>query len=332
MARLTSAVFTGEEPGMSLLRPFGERRIRAAFHDIDGTHSLIRAWEPVMSAVLSRVIREGLPDAPDEAERMMAGCMDALRTAETDRFCVESAGLSALTQMEWALRRAFQEGVAGEAGWDDEANAEIVRRIWAGEEEYGELECREDRRACIARQAPALFRLYERVLYRACRDGNLAEARRDPRRYLVPGSLRFLSRLREAGVRNYFVTGSIVRHDESGRPAGGIYEEAVTLGLSVGPGGLVEDLYGSRWDEKKPKPGVMSELAQRLDIPGEELLVVGDGRSEIAAGVEMGALCISRLPPEARRQREIHSGIGTHLIVEDFNRNALMNMIREEQR
>ena len=91
---------------------FETREIKYAFHDIDGTHSLIRDWPPVMSICLYDVITNGLPedfDSDDNVKRLidMAGTEKLM---ETDAFCVESAGLSALTQMEWAIRRSVQEG------------------------------------------------------------------------------------------------------------------------------------------------------------------------------------------------------------------------------
>ena len=85
-------------------RVFEPRTIVCAFHDIDGTHSLIRNWPPVMSAVLNDVIERGLPgdfDSPENRQRLIGACGTRV-LPETDRFCVESAGLSALTQMERA--------------------------------------------------------------------------------------------------------------------------------------------------------------------------------------------------------------------------------------
>ena len=46
--------------------------------------------------------------------------------------------------------------------------------------------------------------------------------------------------------------------------------------------------------------------------------MTGDGRSEISAGVKMGALTLSRLSETATRQRELHTTLGTHMIVRDF--------------
>ncbi len=300
------------------LRDFGVREISCAFHDIDGTHSLIRDWPPVMSVVLNDVIVHGLPedfDSPANAERLIA---EAGRRPlpETDRFCVESAGLSALTQMEWAIRRAVQEGTV-KADCDGAVNGEKVRRIFRGEERFDGLPDPSGLQAMLAQKTPRLFRLYERVLNGYCRDRNLALAREDPERFRVKGSMAFLQALRDAGVKNYFVTGAVV---ERGM---GMFEEVETLGYAVGPGQLVEDIIGSSWEKKAPKDEIMRELGLRLGVKGENVLVTGDGRSEIAAGVDMGALTVSRLDPKAERQRALHISLGTHMIVPDFGNEAI---------
>ena len=83
-------------------------KIKYAFHDIDGTHSLIRDWPPVMSICLYDVIENGLPNDFDsfENQQRLISLAGTMKLPETDQFCIESAGLSALTQMEWAIRRA----------------------------------------------------------------------------------------------------------------------------------------------------------------------------------------------------------------------------------
>ncbi|MBQ8953301.1 MAG: hypothetical protein IJ048_04230, partial [Clostridia bacterium] len=78
-------------PGLCL-RDFGTRTIKYAFHDIDGTHSLIREWPPVMSVVLYDVIERGLPedfDSDANAARLISQA-GARPLPETDRFGVES--------------------------------------------------------------------------------------------------------------------------------------------------------------------------------------------------------------------------------------------------
>ncbi len=300
------------------LRDFGVRTIKYAFHDIDGTHSLIRNWPPVMSVVLNDVIERGLPedfDSDDNAARLI-GAAGQKPLPETDRFCVESAGLSALTQMEWAIRRAVEEGKVS-VDCDAAVNSEKARRIFGGEERFDDLPDTQAMQAMLSDKTPRLFRLYERVLNGYCRDKNLALARENPDLFRVKGSMAFLQKLRDAGVKNYFVTGAVV---EKGK---GMYEEVETLGYAMGEGKMVEAIIGSSWDRKMPKDEIMRELLAQLNARGEDVLVTGDGRSEIAAGVEMGALTLSRLNPDADRQRALHISLGTHMIVTDFEDAAI---------
>lgn len=86
-----------------IVNSFNDTQVVCAFHDIDGTHSLIRDWPPVMSICLYDVIANGITDDFDSSENAKRLIEAAGREPheETDRFCVESAGLSALAQMEW---------------------------------------------------------------------------------------------------------------------------------------------------------------------------------------------------------------------------------------
>ena len=295
------------------LNSFSERRILYAFHDIDGTHSLIREWPPVMSAVLNDVIENGLPedfDSPENLARLIS-ITGNKPLPETDRFCVESAGLSALTQMEWAIRRAVEEGKIS-VPCDMEVNSRKVRLILGGTERFDDLPETEEMTAMLTAFTPRLFKLYEAVLNGYCRDKNLALALKDPERFRVKGSMEFLTMLKNAGVRNYFVTGAVV---ERGM---GMFEEVEGLGYPIGDGQLIEDIIGSTWDEKMPKDEIMRKLLHELGVSGENVLVTGDGRSEISAGVGMGALTLSRLTESQTRQRELHTELGTNMIVSDY--------------
>ncbi len=304
------------KPGCA--REFEPRQILAAFHDIDGTHSLIRNWPPVMSIVLWDVIQNGLPedfDSEANAHRLIDAA-GKRPLPETDDFCVESAGLSALTQMEWAIRRAVQAGSVRVA-CEESVNSQKVRLIYKGEERFDDLPDSPEMEQMLTVYTPRLFKLYERVLNGFCRDKNLAQAKLNPERFRVNGSMRFLKRLHEAGVKNYFVTGAVV---ERGM---GMFEEVETLGYPIGEGRLIEDIIGSTWEKKLPKDEIMLMLAEQLHVSGRSILVTGDGRSEIAAGIKLGALTLSRLPREALRQRRLHTELGTHMIVEDFNDKLL---------
>ncbi len=296
-----------------IVNPFEDRVIKYAFHDIDGTHSLIREWPPVMSICLYDVIVNGLPEDfdSDENRQRLIDLAGTKPLAETDKFCVESAGLSALTQMEWAIRRAVQEENI-KIDCDPKINAEIIDRIWSGNEYYDDLNETDEMTAMVKEKTPRLFKLYEAVLNGFCRDKNLEEAKTNPDKYIINGSMEFMKFLRDNGVKNYFVTGAVV---EKGM---GMHEEVETLGYKIGEGEIVEDIIGSTWTEKLPKDMIMKKLLRELGAKGEEVLVVGDGRAEIAASDEMGAVAISRLPKEAEYQRKLHVDLKTNIIVEDY--------------
>ena len=306
-----------------IIKEFEGREIKCAFHDIDGTHSLIREWPPVMSICLYNVIVNGVPedfDSKENEKRLIEEC-GTKTLPETDRFCVESAGLSALTQMEWAIRRAVEEGTV-KVNCDMSTNSEIVKRIWNGEEIFDHLPETPEMTAMLTEKTPRLFKLYEAVLNGYCRDKNLEKAKKDPKSFQVPGSVEFMKFLKDNGVKNYFVTGAVV---EKGM---GMHEEGEGLGYKIGEGELVEDILGSTWTEKMPKEMVMKKLREDLDIDGKNILVVGDGRAEILAGAEMGAVVISRLPKQAEYQRKLHKELGANVIVEDYLNEDLFNIFK----
>ena len=304
-----------------VINPFDTREIKYAFHDIDGTHSLIRDWPPVMSICLYDVIANGIDEDFDskENEIRLIDLAGKEKLEETDRFCVESAGLSALTQMEWAIRRSVEEGNI-KVNCDKDTNSEIIKRIWNGEEYYDDLPETDEMNALLTEKTPRLFKLYEAVLNGYCRDKNLEEAKKNPDKFRIAGSMDFMKFLKDNGVTNYFVTGAVV---EKGM---GMHEEVEGLGYKIGTGSLVEDIIGSTWTEKMPKDMVMKKLLKELDVDGANVLVVGDGRAEIAAGAEMGSVVISRLPQSAQYQRKLHKKLGSNIIVEDYLNKDLMKM------
>lgn len=304
------------------VKDFGEREIIYAFHDVDGTHSLIREWPPVMSVVLDYVSRGGVPEGYDSDESVKTLVERAGKEAlpETDRFCVESAGLSALVQMEWGLRRAIDAKII-KVDCDFDDNRDKITRIGRGEETFTTPDTPE-LAAFLKEHTPRLFKLYEKVLNGYCRDKNLAEARKNPEKFTVKGSMKFLGYLHEHGVKNYFVTGAVV---EKGM---GMHEEVEALGFKIGAGEMIEDIIGSTWTQKLPKDEIMQKLLVDLGADGKNVLVTGDGRSEIFAGDRMGALCISRLNADDAYKRQLHKALGTHIIVEDFTNENLYKMMK----
>lgn len=308
-----------------IINEVNDREIICAFHDIDGTHSLIRNWPPVMSRVLYDTAVNGIPEnltSEENINRLVALCgVEDLE--ETDRFCIESAGLSALTQMEWAIRRN-QEMTKGE--YDSETNSEIIARIWKGEELFESFDEPKEYLDYLNEKTPKLFWVYEQVLNRFCRDNNLKKAKENPEEFLIPGSMEFMNYLHEKGIKNYFVTGAVV--DKSIVPPMGMYEEVLGLGFEIGEGKAVEDILGSTWDEKIPKDEVMRRLVKALGIDGKNVLVVGDGRSEISAGVALGAVTVSILPETAKRQRELHVELGTNMIIPNYLAEDIKEIIK----
>jgi phosphoserine phosphatase len=332
VAVLDDSVLAAEPGNVEVIRPAGRRRITHVAHDVDGTHSLIRDWPPVMSLAVHWAMTCGLEQDFDSAQNRAAliGRVGKEPLPETDRFCIESAGLSALTQMEYGIRRAIELGNVPEGALppltdrQKRDNSEIVRRIWNGQERFDDVEQPPELLAFIRERTPRLFRLYEAILNGACRDRNTAAARRDPARWRVPGSMEFVQHLRGIGCVNFFITGAVLHED------GGMYEEVRALGFEVGPGKIVEEMVGSMWDRKLPKDEVMRELCAGRGIDPAHVLVVGDGRTEIKAGVDMGGVAMSRLPAEARRQRELHVQLGTNYIVPDFTHPVLRKLLGRE--
>ncbi len=300
-------------------------KIKYAFHDIDGTHSLIRDWPPVMSICLYDVIINGLPQDFDSSknQKRLISLAGTKKLPETDRFCIESAGLSALTQMEWAIRRAVQEGNI-KVNCDKDTNAQIIDRINNGNEYYDDLPETQEMSQMLNVQTPRLFKLYEQVLNGFCRDKNLVKAKKNPNEFRIKGSMDFLQFLKDNGVKNYFVTGAVV---EKGM---GMHEEVEALGYKIGKDELVEDIIGSTWTEKMPKDMVMKKLLKELGVKGENVLVIGDGRAEIQAGVQMGAFVVSRLPENADFQRELHKKLGTNIIIKDFCDKEFLSLFKGE--
>ena len=102
----------------------------------------------------------------------------------------------------------------------------------------------------------------------------------------------------------------------------GMYEKVESLGFKIGKDELIEDIYGSTWTEKIPKEAV-KRLLKQLNLDGKNVLVVGDGRVEISAGVQMGSVMVSRLPKEADYQCKLHK---TNIIIDDYLNGDLFDI------
>ena len=72
MAVLDDSVLSGADSNIEVLRPAGRRTITHAFHDVDGTHSLIRDWPPVMSLSIHWAMTSGLGEDFDSDRNLAA--------------------------------------------------------------------------------------------------------------------------------------------------------------------------------------------------------------------------------------------------------------------
>jgi len=230
--------------------------------------------------------------------------------------------------MEFGIRRAIQENRIPDSlksaitASDHFTNNEIIKRIWNGEERFDNMHESPAIHNFIVKNTPLLYKMYESVLNGACRDKNTADAWKNPVKWRVPGSLEFIEYLYSIGVVNYFVTGAVI-YD-----VGGMYEEVKSLRYEIGHGKTIEALVGSTWDQKQPKDEVMKKLFQEHHIDPREVLIIGDGRTEISAGVSMDCVVMSRLPIDATRLRQMHIGFGTNFILDDYRKPALFKILQ----
>ena len=205
---------------IELVNSFASREIKYVFHDIDGTHSLIRDWVPVMTLVTGAVAAYGMySGTPAEAAAAIARHQPD-EFPEAHKFAIESAGLSALTQMEWALRMSRRI-----TNQSTELNEKIIQAIWQGEERFESAGETQEELQQIKEQSSQLFRVYEILLLEMCRNRNLTAARQNPEAWKVADSMEFLQYLHNSGVKNYFVTGAVVEYDAQGNAAGSMAEE-----------------------------------------------------------------------------------------------------------
>ena len=104
-------------------------------------------------------------------------------------------------------------------------------------------------------------------------------------------------------------------------------EEVESLSFKVGTNEMIKSLQGSSWNNKLPKNEVIDKLFSDHNVDPRHTLIVGDGRTEIKAGVKMDYITMSRLTESEKRQREIHTKLGTNLIIKNYLDSSLTKMI-----
>ena len=308
-----------------ILHALKNRKIKYAFHDVDGTHSLIRNWQPVSSRILHDIVVNGIPEnltSEDNINRLVSLCgIEPL--PEEERFGVQTAGLSILTQLEWSIRRHQQEI---NSIYNTDTNSKIIQMIWEGIENFEGFGENIEYTNFLKETVSKIAWVFEEVLNRYCRDKNINAAKKDPEKFRVAGSMEFLKYLKSNGIKNYFITGAVI--EKNTVHPNGMFEEILALGYEIGEGKLIEDVFGSTPDKKVSKIDIMENLIKQLKIKGENVLVIGDGMSEISAGVKLGAVTISVAPKNATFQRELHKKIGADMIIVDYTSKDLRKIIK----
>lgn len=130
-------------------------------------------------------------------------------------------------------------------------------------------------------------RLMEQVSTRIAR---LESGLDKPEQYLVAGAVEFLQALKQAGVEVYLASGT--DHKD-------VVHEATVLGVAD----YFTQIKGA--PERKAacsKEAVLKMILEEKNLPGECLLLVGDGKVEIALGAECGAYTLGA----ATNEEELH--------------------------
>ncbi|HOV63988.1 MAG TPA: HAD hydrolase-like protein [Spirochaetia bacterium] len=156
-----------------------------------------------------------------------------------------------------------------------------------------------------------LDRLMERIASRreALRSGKL-----QPEEMLVPFSIDILSQLKDKGVHMYVASGTDEEY---------VIEEARLLGLDTFFG---DKIYGALSDYKNfSKAMVIERILKENNVPGERLLVFGDGYVEIQDCKAVGGKAIAVASDEAGKsgkpdpwKRERLIGAGADIVIPDY--------------
>ncbi|MEM9830500.1 MAG: PfkB family carbohydrate kinase [Bacteroidota bacterium] len=136
--------------------------------------------------------------------------------------------------------------------------------------------------------------------------------------FTINGVIPFIKMLQAASIELYLASGT----DEEN-----VKQEAHILGYSSW---FTGGIYGARPDEIGAKRKVLQHLLQEKQAKSSEILVIGDGPSEIREGRKIGAICIGIASDEVRRfgldsaKRERLIRAGAHYIISDFSQQEAL--------
>ena len=133
-----------------------------------------------------------------------------------------------------------------------------------------------------------------------------------PEQYLIAGAAAFVKMLKENGVEVYLASGTDHKN---------VVQEATLLGIA-------EDFAGIKGAPERQaacsKEAILKKILEEKQLEGEELLLVGDGKVEIALGAACGAYTLGTATNEVdlcgvnpvKRERLIAAG--ADVIIGDF--------------
>ena len=162
-------------------------------------------------------------------------------------------------------------------------------------------------------------RLMERIQSRI---SELESGEVKPERYLVKGAVEFLKALKAKGVEVYLASGTDHRD---------VVHEATALGVA----GMFTEIKGAPEHMAAcSKEAVIRMIMEEKGLPGENLLLVGDGKVEIRLGAEAGAFTLGAATDEEHREgmnavkRKRLLDAGADALVGDFeDLNGIMNYL-----
>lgn len=275
------------------------KKIKVAIFDWDGTISRIReGWEgimtPLIAAMLSGVILDDnswnmlIESAEADKERL-----DDYRTTRTianliDERVLDGEAVKYARDMieetkgdptPFQFRRAIEhimDDYKGRKGIEPESYEEVFLDIYSGR--LDPLNIGHDIDFSRPFYYFTEFYLKKLEVFFSKRLSLLEKGELHAEDLMVPGAPEFLRYLRSKGIKCYVLTGSAKNSVE---------REVDLLGL--------RDIFGKEgvrgFDLKKKidsKEAVILEIAKREDAKEQEILIAGDGKVEIKAGVENG--------------------------------------------
>lgn len=129
----------------------------------------------------------------------------------------------------------------------------------------------------------------------------------------VKGVLNFIHRMKERGLQLYLASGTDEEY---------VIKEAEALGYAKHFDG---GIHGAKPGGGSAKRKVLNQLVNQEGVPAEQIIVIGDGPSEIREGRKFGAISVGVASDELRRyginlhKRERLIRAGAHIIIEDFS-------------